>query len=69
MQWVMCTVCLRPVYVFLLLSLTEYGEGISTSNSDVGNFACCAQLSHKPENSHHHPDLLKNDYPFPEYSG
>jgi len=37
MQCVTCTLSLRPV----LSSLTEDGEGISTGNSNVGNFACC----------------------------
>ena len=35
MQWVICTVCLRKVHVFLFLSLTQDGEGVSGGSTDV----------------------------------
>ena len=35
MQWVICTVCLRTVHVFMCLSLTQDGEGVSGGSTDV----------------------------------
>ena len=35
MQWVICTVCLRTLHVFMCLSLTQDGEGVSDGNTEV----------------------------------
>ena len=35
MQWVTRTVCLRTVHVFMCLSLTQGGEGVSGGSTDA----------------------------------
>ena len=35
MQWVIRAVCLRTVHLFMCLSLTQEGEGVSGGNTDV----------------------------------